>query len=159
MTAPGAEPRPAVVRGDVVLVPFPFTHLTSTKLRPAVVVRAAHDQSDFVLSFVSSRMAPRGVGDVAVAPSHPEYGMTGFAVASTIRVAKIVTLARSLLVRRIGRLGPLLIADLDRALADALGLNTAPYREAGRRAERERLRALANAGGAAAVMDDLRAAA
>jgi hypothetical protein len=101
-------------------------------------------------------MASRGVGDVAVSPSHPEYEMAGFAVLSTIRVAKMVTLARSLLVRRIGRLGPLLIADLDRALVDALGINSVPFREAGRRAERERLRALANAGGAAAAIDDLR---
>lgn len=62
----------------------------------------------------------------------------------------------SLLVRRIGRLGPLLIAEMDQALADALGINTARYREAGRRAERERPRALANAGGAEAVLVDLR---
>lgn len=158
MTATATGMRPTVVRGDVVLVPFPFTDLTSSKLRPAVVIRAANDQSDYVLAFVSSRLAPRGIGDVAVATSHPEYGMTGFAVTSTIRVSKIVTLARSLLVRRIGRLGPLLISDLDRALVDALGIDTSPYREAGRRDERERLRSLESAGGAAAVIDDLRGA-
>lgn len=136
-------------------MPFPFTDLTSSKLRPAVVIRAASDQSDFVLAFISSRLEPRGQGEVVVAPSHPEFGMAGFTVASTIRLSKIVTLARSLLTRRIGRLGPLLVADLNRALADAMGMDPAPYREEGRRAERDRLRALASAGGAAAVIDDL----
>lgn len=153
--APAAGSRPIVSRGDVVLVPFPFTDLTSTKLRPAVVFRAATDQSDFVLAFVSSRVAPQGVGDVVVSPRHPEYGMTGLALASTIRLSKIVTLARSLLVRRIGRLGPLLMADIDQSLVAALGIDIAPYREAGALAARERLRSLAQAGGAKAVIDDL----
>ena len=49
--------------------------------------------------------------------------------------------------RWLGRLGPLLLADLDRALVIALGLNLVPYRDEGRREERTRLAALYAAGG------------
>lgn len=35
----------AFQRGDVVLIPFPFTDLTTTKTRPAVVVSSAAYQS------------------------------------------------------------------------------------------------------------------
>ena len=57
--------------------------------------------------------------------------------------------------RWLGRLGPLLGADLDRALVASFGINTVPYREEGRLAVRERLRALERAGGVRAVAADL----
>jgi hypothetical protein len=66
-----------------------------------------------------------------------------------------VTLSRTLLRRWLGRLGPLLTTDLDRALVAALAINTVPYREEGRREERVRLAALHRAGGLAALLADL----
>jgi mRNA interferase MazF len=46
-------------RGDVVLVPFPFSDLTTTKVRPAAVVSTArHDahEPDIVLVALTSQM-------------------------------------------------------------------------------------------------------
>lgn len=57
--------------------------------------------------------------------------------------------------RWLGRLGPLLTVDLDRVLVATLGINTVPYREEGRSAERARLAALHGAGGATALLADL----
>jgi hypothetical protein len=45
----------AFQRGDVVLVPFPFSDLSTTKIRPAVVVSSAlyHDQEpDLILAAI-----------------------------------------------------------------------------------------------------------
>jgi mRNA interferase MazF len=143
-------------RGDVVLVSFPFTDLPVTKLRPAVVLHADADQEDFVLAFVGSRdIGRRGPGDVTILPSHPEFGMSGLAAPSKIRTAKLVTLSRSLLRRWLGRLGPQLAADLDRALIMTLEINLVPAREEGRLAERARLARLHASGGPAAVLADL----
>lgn len=145
------------MRGDVVLVPFPFTDLSTTKLRPAIVLWSDPAQEDVVLAFVSSRRVGHGdVGEVVLLPTHPEFGLSGLLVTSTIRTTKLVTLARAMVHRWLGRLGPLVTADLDRALATALGINTIPYREEGRRDERSRLVALHGAGGGAAVLTDLR---
>lgn len=81
--------------------------------------------------------------------------MVGLAAPSRIRASKLVTLSRTLVTRWLGRLGPLMIADLDRALVAALGVNMVPYREEGRQEERRRLVRLHAAGGTPSVLADL----
>ena len=155
MPARGRIARP-IARGDIVLVPFPFTDLSAAKLRPAVVLWADPARTDFLLAFISSQRIPTGeVGAVPLLPTHPEFSLTGLAAPSTIRTTKLVTLSGALLRRWLGRLGLLLTADLDRALVAALGINTVPYREEGRRDERARLAALYAVGGSAALVADL----
>jgi mRNA interferase MazF len=145
-----------IARGDVVLVTFPFSDLSAAKRRPAVVLWAHPARVDFALAFISSRhLRSREPGDVPVLPTHPEFSLTGLAAASKIRTSKLVTLSGALLKRWLGRLGPLLTADLDRALVATLGINTVPYREEGRRDERTRLAALHAAGGTAALLAEL----
>jgi len=50
----------AFQRGDVVLIPFPYTDLSASKTRPAVVVSSAiyHTaRSELLLAYVSSQMS------------------------------------------------------------------------------------------------------
>jgi mRNA interferase MazF len=143
-------------RGDIVLVLFPFTDLSATKRRPAVVLWADHTQMDFTLAFVSSQNAAAlTVGEAALQPTHPEFALSGLSAPSKIRATKLVTLSRSLISRWLGRLGPLLTRDLDRALVAALNINTVHYREEGRLEERGRLTTLHSAGNAASILADL----
>jgi hypothetical protein len=77
---------------------------------------------DFLLAFVSSqRIAGGEIGAVPLLPTHPEVSLTGLTVPSTVRTTKLVTLSATLLRRWLGRLGPLLTADIDRALLADLG--------------------------------------
>jgi mRNA interferase MazF len=156
MATGGATATRPVARGDIVLVAFPFTDLSQTKRRPAVVLWASPTQTDFTLAFISSRQIGQiAMGETAVLPTHPEFSLTGLSVPSKIRATKLVTLSRALVTRWLGRIGPLLTADVDRALITAFGVNTIPYREEGRRDERARLIALYRAGGPAALFADL----
>jgi mRNA interferase MazF len=50
----------AFQRGDVVLVPFPFSDLSTTKVRPAIVVSGAQyhrEEPDLLLAAVTSNVA------------------------------------------------------------------------------------------------------
>lgn len=153
--APPTSARP-LARGDIVLVHFPFTDLSSTKRRPALVLWADPDQTDFTLAFITSQnVTAVSAGETALQATHPEFRMSGLSVPSKIRAAKLVTLNRTLITRWLGRLGPLWIADLDRALVSALGINTVPYREQGRQDERGRMAALYTAGGPVSLLADL----
>jgi mRNA-degrading endonuclease toxin of MazEF toxin-antitoxin module len=137
-------------------VPFPFTDLSTAKRRPAVALWVDQAQRDFTLAFISSQHVSRlSAGEVVLLPTHPEFPLTGLSMVSKIRATKLVTLSRALLKRWLGRLGPLLLADLDRALIAALSINTVPYREEGRREERTRLTALYQTGGLSALLADL----
>jgi mRNA interferase MazF len=42
------------MKGKIVLVPFPFTDLTATKLRPALVIYEG--EKDIVVAFISSNL-------------------------------------------------------------------------------------------------------
>jgi hypothetical protein len=92
---------------------------------------------------------------MALLSTHPEFTLSGLTASSKVRATKLVSLHRSLVTRFIGRFGPLLTADLDRALVLALGINTVPYREEGRLDERRRLEAQYQAGGSISILADL----
>ncbi len=144
-----------LARGDIVLVAFPFTDLSTTKRRPALVLWADPAQTDFTLAFISSQLGQPSVGETVILPTHPEFSLTGLSTLSKIRATKLVTLARTLLTRWLGRIGPLLTADVDRALVSGLNINIASYREEGGREERARLMALYRAGRTTALLADL----
>lgn len=47
---------PSYSRGDIVLVRYPFSDLSSTKVRPAVVVKAPHLSQDLIIVPLTSRV-------------------------------------------------------------------------------------------------------
>jgi len=114
---------PVLDRGDIVLTRFPFTDLTGASLRPAVVVSRGQIGEDVVLAAISSvlrgTMAPT---DCTVTVDDPEFELTGLRVASVIRTHKLAAVERAVVVRRLGRLGPQLQAQVDRLLRIVLGL-------------------------------------
>ncbi len=115
---------PPLARGDIVLAAFPFADLSSTKRRPAVVIRTNFALGEFTLAFVTSQHVAFALADeVLLLPSHPEFPLTGLSVPSKIHAGKLATLTPSLLTRRLGRLGPLLTAEFNTALLAALGLS------------------------------------
>jgi hypothetical protein len=59
--------------------------------------------------------------DCHVATTHPEFAMTGLRV-TVIRTHKLAAVERSVIVRRLGRLGPQLQAEVDQLLRSVLGL-------------------------------------
>ncbi len=109
-------------RNDVVLVRFPFSDLSGSKLRPALVVgRPLGD--DVILAFMTTREATAEArAEHALAPTDAEFALTGLKARSRIRLNKLATLHRALVRRRLGRIGPRTKAHVDRALRYTLEL-------------------------------------
>jgi mRNA interferase MazF len=102
-------------KGDVVLVPFPFTDLSAAKLRPAVILSPDPEGPDFVVAYVSS-ITPAGplpLPCLLIPTDHPEFPATGLKRSSVVRLDKLLTIARSRDQRRLGHLGPSPISGLD----------------------------------------------
>src|SRR5438876_12356615 len=98
--------------GEVVLVPFPFSNLSLSKVRPAVCLAEA-GRGDWVLCQITS--SP--YGDQAAVPLHTsDFASGGLLVASFARPGKLFTANASLLVRSVGRLNDVTL----RRLLDAV---------------------------------------
>jgi mRNA interferase MazF len=111
-----------IVKGDIILVPFPFTDLSENKLRPAVVLWV--DDQDVTLCFISSQAIDRITkNEFVILTSDLEFTKTGLKSSSKVRVARIATLERSLLKRRLGQLSTQHLQQLDQCLVKAFQIN------------------------------------
>lgn len=113
-------------RGDVVLVPFPFTDFSRQKARPAVVLSSLSSGGgppDVILAAISSKVpAVPGDTEVVLRQSSHEFTNTGLRVSSVIKANKLVTIQESLIYRTLGRLDIQTLRELDERLSRALGL-------------------------------------
>jgi len=98
------------VKGDIVLVPFPFTDLTGSKLRPAVVL--VDSSNDVVVAFITSQNKWEDEYSLKIKASESN----GLKVDSFLRLNKITTLNKDLMVGKLGILVSHEITHLDRLL-------------------------------------------
>lgn len=112
-----------LARGDIVLTRFPFTDLTGHSVRPALVVSQGSLAEDVVLLGISSVLRqPLADNDVLVDAGHRDFAQTGLKVPSVVRVHKLVTVERSVIIRRLGRLKGELLTEVDKRLRIVLGV-------------------------------------
>ena len=88
--------------GEIVSVPFPFSDLSQSKVRPAVCMADA-GRRDWVLSQITS--SPYG-DPAAVSLDAPDFASGGLLVASFARPGKRLTAHGALMVRSVGDLTP-----------------------------------------------------
>ena len=86
--------------GQVVLVPFPFSDLSRTKMRPAVVLADA-GRDDWILCQVTSN--PYG-DEKAIVLSEKDFQSGALRVTSYARPGKLFTANASLIVESVGLL-------------------------------------------------------
>lgn len=111
---------PAV--GQVVLVPFPFSDLSQSKIRPAVCLADA-GRGDWILCQITS--SP--YGDPAAVPlDAPDFASGGLLVASYARPGKLFTAHAALMVRAVGILNPPAFARVRSAVMAMLQSTASP---------------------------------
>ncbi|MEM2123817.1 MAG: type II toxin-antitoxin system PemK/MazF family toxin [Methanolinea sp.] len=100
------------MKGKIVLIPFPFTDFTATKLRPALVLHEG--DRDVVVAFISSKTHERtGLSGIIINSSHAGFSRTGLKVDSVIRLDKIATILKDLIIGEIGELDDDLKAEVN----------------------------------------------
>jgi mRNA interferase MazF len=113
-----------MVRGKVVLVPFPFDDLSTTKVRPAVCLTdpiGAHGH--IILAFISSRIPDAPLeSDLILESSQVDFTKTGLHVSSTIQLHRLMTVTAALIQRELGELSPQIQAILAEKLRKLFGI-------------------------------------
>lgn len=106
-------------KGDIILVPFPFTDLSGHKVRPALVLYDSKAGEDCVLTFISSLKQKRlGVFEVSVSAST----RNGLKVDSVVRLEKIATLQKKIMLGKLGTLENPLLAKVNLKLKNLFAL-------------------------------------
>mgnify|MGYP001559615259 len=106
-------------KGDLVLVPFPFTDLSGSQVRPALVLYATTKGEDCIVAFISSLLTKKvRLFDVRVQKSK----QNGLKADSLVRVDKIATLQQKSVLCSIGTLEQKLLVDVNSKLKPLLQL-------------------------------------
>ena len=112
------------MRYKVVLVPFPFDDLSSSKVRPAVALtKAVGEHRQVVLAFITS-VVPSNVEptDVLLDPGTADFVRSGLRVRSAVRLHRVVTVSAAMIQRQLGELTPNLQAQVQQRLRALFGL-------------------------------------
>jgi mRNA interferase MazF len=85
-------------QGNVVLIPFPFTDLSGSKVRPALVLMAT--AQDVTLAFISTQLHWQEPTDLLLLPT----ALNGLRKSSLIRLSKLATIDSTLAKGKLGEL-------------------------------------------------------
>ena len=83
-------------QGDLVLVPFPFTDLMGSKVRPALVLITT--SLDVTLAFITTQLQWQEPTDLLLTPTN----LNGLKKASLVRLSKLATIDSRLVGGRLG---------------------------------------------------------
>jgi mRNA interferase MazF len=113
-----------MMKGKIVLVPFPFDDLSSTKVRPAVcLTNPLGVYRHVVLGFITSRVpSTLADSDVVLDAGESDFPVTGLRVSSTLRLHRLMTVTTSIIRRELGKLPSRVQAEVDAKLRDLFEL-------------------------------------
>ena len=104
-------------KGSIILIPFPFTDLKGSKIRPAIVL--CQSELDVTICFITSELRWKTECDVSIFPCKDN----GLKVPSLIRVGKIATINSDLVLGELGELSNSEIRELNNGLKQLLQIS------------------------------------
>ncbi|WP_333241253.1 MULTISPECIES: type II toxin-antitoxin system PemK/MazF family toxin [unclassified Microcoleus] len=108
---------PSYSKHDLVLVRYPFSDLSSSKVRPAIVVSVPHVSQDIMIVPLTSKTASLLEGEFVLA----EWSTAGLNVATAVKRG-LYTVHESLVVTTIGKLADSDAERVEQFLRGWLGL-------------------------------------
>ena len=117
------QPKLTIKRGDIALVLFPNSNLSSAKTRPALIVQADDLQTglpQIIVAMITSQMFRAGhPSRVTILLNSPEGQQSGLLTDSVVMADNLATIVMTAIYRVIGSLPTL---DVDEALKHTLSL-------------------------------------
>ena len=104
-------------KGDIILIPFPFSDLTGNKNRPALILIGG--SLDVTVAFISTQMHRKEETDILIQPNKNN----GLKKESLIRLSKLATLDKDLALGLLGNLDDSEIQIVNKNLRSLLKLN------------------------------------
>lgn len=108
---------PSYSKPEVVLVRYPFSDLTSSKVRPAVVVNAAHPSQDLFVVALTSKTSGLLAGEFVLT----EWKAAGLNVETAVKRG-LYTIKETLVRKRLGKLAAVDAEQLEKSLRGWLDL-------------------------------------
>lgn len=105
-----------MIKGDIILIPFPFTDLTGFKNRPALILIANDD--DVTVTFITTQLKWKDENDIKLEPNSEN----NLKKTSLIRLSKITTIDNDLVLGLLGKLTKIEIDELNNKLKILLKL-------------------------------------
>jgi mRNA interferase MazF len=110
-------------KGTIVLVPFPFTDLSSKKVRPAVVVSNVDIEDDVILAFITSNTNTASKCEVLIQEKDKYFEKSGLKTTSAVRLDKLATLEKEIILGKLGELHPSYLEEVDKNIQKVFGIN------------------------------------
>jgi mRNA interferase MazF len=83
-------------KGDIVLVPFPFSDLSGNKLRPSLII--IETEKDVTVAFITTQIQWKEATDMLLRPTN----VNGLKKESLIRLSKLATIDKDIVAGRLG---------------------------------------------------------
>ncbi|MDP3104660.1 MAG: type II toxin-antitoxin system PemK/MazF family toxin [Candidatus Methanoperedens sp.] len=97
-------------KGEIILITFPFTDLSGSKLRPALVLAA--DREDITVAFITTNLQQVNNTDMLLRKS----SINGLKKDSLVKMNKIATLDHGLAMGKVGQLAENELKEVDKKL-------------------------------------------
>ncbi|MBP5974778.1 type II toxin-antitoxin system PemK/MazF family toxin [Brasilonema sp. CT11] len=108
---------PSYSKNDIILVRYPFSDLSSSKVRPAVVVNAPHVSQDIIITPLTSKTGSLLEGEFVLS----DWAAAGLNVVTAVKRG-LYTVHERLIVTTIGKLANSDVEQLEQSLRSWLGL-------------------------------------
>jgi len=103
-------------KGDIILLSFPFTDLKGKKIRPALVLVVS--DLDVIVAFITTQFKWQNPYDILLDPND----RNGLKKTSLLRLSKITTIDKDLILGKLGELNTLDIQNINQNLIKILNL-------------------------------------
>jgi len=85
-------------RKDVILVPFPFSDLSYSKKRPALVLADIHERDELICMMLTSALSIDHKVDISI----KDIDLAGLPKPTVARISRLFTLKQSLVIKKLG---------------------------------------------------------